>query len=320
MRDVVVIGGGLSGLSACYELEKQQLPYTVIEVKRRFGGCIRSTFEAGFIMDDSAFAFRAPAEQALLKELDLADQMLAIGDDAFIFRQGTESLINALGSRLRGGRLTLMAVSSIGRSRRRFTLCLENGIMLDAGALILAVPARYAARMLYNLAPEAAQGLGDFRYDTIRRISLGYHKRDLPARIDSVDETVYPFVLATNHQGRVPDQDHMLIQVGLRCPSDLPNDEAVRRATRQFGLDGTPLVSRVEYWPEADSLSAYDDAHGDNMRAMRDLLPAGIDFVGSDYCLDAPQARGIARLDERIRSGRRAARAAIDFVKAGKRR
>ena len=36
MRDVVVIGGGLSGLAACYELEKCGAAYTVIEVKRRF--------------------------------------------------------------------------------------------------------------------------------------------------------------------------------------------------------------------------------------------------------------------------------------------
>ena len=33
MRDVVVIGGGLSGLAACYELERCGAAYTVIEVK-----------------------------------------------------------------------------------------------------------------------------------------------------------------------------------------------------------------------------------------------------------------------------------------------
>ena len=217
-----------------------------------------------------------------------------------------------------GGRLMRMAVSSIGRLRRRFTICLENGIMLDAGALVLAVPAPYAARMLYNLAPEAAQRMQDFRYDAIRRVSLGYHKRDLPDQLDSVDETAFPFVIATDHQGRVPDQDHTLIQVGLRCPSNLSNDEAVHAVTQNFGFSGTPLVARVDYWPEADSLSAYDDAHRDNMRAIHDMLPDGISLVGSDYCLEAPQLLGIARLDERIRSGRRAAREAIDYLKAGK--
>ena len=51
MRDVVVIGGGLTGLSACYQLEKLGLRYTVIELKRRFGGAISSKSENGFIMD-----------------------------------------------------------------------------------------------------------------------------------------------------------------------------------------------------------------------------------------------------------------------------
>ena len=42
MRDVVVIGGGLSGLAACYQLEKTNLRYTLIEVKRRVGGGIQT--------------------------------------------------------------------------------------------------------------------------------------------------------------------------------------------------------------------------------------------------------------------------------------
>ena len=58
MRDVVVIGGGLSGLAACYELEKQQIRYTLIEVKRRVGGSISSCKDKGFVTDASAFAIK----------------------------------------------------------------------------------------------------------------------------------------------------------------------------------------------------------------------------------------------------------------------
>lgn len=42
MRDVVIIGGGLSGLAAAYELEKHNVDYTLIEVKRELGGSIRT--------------------------------------------------------------------------------------------------------------------------------------------------------------------------------------------------------------------------------------------------------------------------------------
>jgi len=133
--EMVVIGGGLSGLAACYELEKRGAAYTVIEVKPRFGGGIRSVLEAGFIMDASAFAFRPLLDHTLLNDLSLRQRVVPIDDEACVFRDGSASLIRALEARLQGGRLMRMAVSSIGRLGERFTICFENGIMLDAGAL-----------------------------------------------------------------------------------------------------------------------------------------------------------------------------------------
>ena len=318
MRDVVVIGGGLSGLSACYELEKRRVPYTVIEVKRRFGGGIRGSFEGGFIMDACAFAFRPIADDALLEDLGLQKRMIQISAEAFAFADGTEALICALANRLRGGRLMRMALSSVGRLRNRFTICLENGIMLDAGALILALPARYAARMLWNLSPLAAERLAGFRYDSIRRVSLGYHKRDLPMRIDGGRTETFPFIIRTDYPGRAPDRDHLLIQVGLRSVDDRSSAEFIRAATRHFGWSAPPLVARVDYWSEADLREDYGAAHSDNVRAIRELLPAGLSLIGSDYCREAPSSDGVARLDERIRAGRRAARDAVEYLKAEK--
>ena len=320
MRDVVVIGGGLSGLAACYELEKRGAAYTIIEVKRRFGGGIRSSAEGGFIMDACAFAFRQPAVNVLPPELEMDQQILPIGDDICVFRQGTETLVSAFADRLHGGRLMRMAVSSIGRLRSRFTICLENGIMLDAGALILAVPARYAARMLRNLAPEAAERLTAFRYESIWRVSLGFHKRDLPASLKCDLDEAFPFIITTDEPGRVPDRAHLLMQVGLRCSGEATADEAVRAVTQHFGWRATTLVARVDHWQEADLRSDYDDSHHENMRAIRDQLPNGIRLIGSDYCREAPEESGIARLDERILAGKQAARDAIEFLKAAKKR
>ena len=319
MRDVVVIGGGLSGLSACYELEKQQIRYTVIEVKRRFGGGIRTSAESGFVMDASAFAFHALADDTLLRELGIHEEVIDIGENAFVFRAGTGTLTDAISRRLTGGRLMRMAVSSLGRWRGRFTVCLENGMMYDAGAIIIAAPARYAARMLFNLAPAAAERLSAYRYDALARLSLGYHKRDLPACIAGSYDKAFPFVLATRAAGRVPDLDHRLIQVGIRGVADLPLDQIVGRVSRHFGW-GAPLVSRLDYWAEADPLSCYADDHADNMRLIGAELPPGISLIGSDYCLEAPQVRGVARLDERIRAGRDAARLAVNYLKAKKQR
>lgn len=320
MRDVVVIGGGLSGLSACYELEKRRAAYTVIEVKRRFGGGIRTMAEAGFIMDACAFAFSAPDKDILPPDLGLAERIIPIDSEACVFRQGTETLVRAFAECLGGGRLMRMAVSSIGRVGGRFAICLENGIMLDAGALILAVPARYAARMLWNLSPEAAQRLAVFRYDSIQRVSLGYHKRDLPARLDGGLETSVPFIISTDHSGRAPDRDHRLVQIGLRCSDPLPAGAAIDAVARQFGWGGAPLAARVDHWGEADLLADYGDNHRRNIRAIRGLLPGGLSLIGSDYCREAPEVRGVARLDERILAGRQAACEALDHLRAARKR
>ena len=319
MRDVVVIGGGLSGLSACRELEKRGLAYSVIEVKGRFGGGIRSTVDSGFILDGCAFAFQRFADESLLESLELHDQVFEIDAETFAFRHGTESLIRALEDRLTGGRLTRMAVSSIGRLGNRFTLCLENGLMLDAGAVILAAPAPYAARMLWNLAPEAAERLAGFRYDAIRRVSLGYRKADLPARCENEPDEKIAFIISTDEPPRAPDRDHRLIQVGPRCAEDLTSDEAVSQVRSHFGwLE--PLAARVDYWGEADLLSDRGAARHQNLRAIRERLPAGLWLIGSDYCREAPEINGVARLDERLLAGKQAAHEALEYLRSARAR
>lgn len=320
MRDVVVIGGGLSGLAACHQLEKSNLRYTVIEVKRRFGGGIRTSAERGFVMDAGAFAVRSLADEPWLAELGLREQLCPVADDAFVFRAGAESLIRALARPLQGGRLMRMAVSSIGRWRGRHTICLENGLVYDAGALILALPARYAARILRNLAPDAADRLDESCYDSIWRVSLGCHRDALPPSLEHNLDATFRFVLSTNAPGRVPDRHHRLLQAGVRAAPDRTPESVIRDTVERVGLCAAPIVARADYWPEADLHSRYDAAHAETMRAINALLPAGVRLIGSDYCLEAPTCAGIARLNERISMGRLAAQAAEADLKARRRR
>ncbi len=311
MRDVVVIGGGLTGLSACFQLEKSNLRYTVIELKRRFGGSIRSASENGFIMDSSAFAFSSLADEPWLPELGLTDQLLPLSADAFIFRSGTESLIRALAAKLPGGRLMRMALSSIGRHRRRFTICLENGLMYDAGALILAVPARYAARMLYNLAPAAAKRLANCQYESIWQVALGFHKRDLPRSLPAANNLGFSYLLSTDYLGRVPDRDHLLIQLALPARADIPPADISRLAADRLGIAAPPIASRAQVTCAPLSI--------DDLRLIRALLPDGIILVGSDYLPEPPAQPGLARLAQRMEAGRGAAREALQFLKANRR-
>ena len=316
MRDVVVIGGGLSGLAAAWELEKHHIPYTIIEVKPRFGGGISSSSEKGFVMDGCALASHRPADLTVFNALGLGERIFEFGDDALGFRDGTESLIRALSGRLTGGQLMRMAVSTIGRWRRRLTICLENGLMFDAGSLIVAAPARFAERMFHSFAPEISERLRGYRYDSIYRVSLGFHKRDLPAKLATSDDETFPFLLMTDQPGRVPDDDHQLIQAGVRMAAGADLQDIIQAAIRHYGCVENPIVKRVHYWPEADLL--FDDApgHRANMAAIRDRLPDGVWLIGSDYGGVCLSNRGIARLDDRIQQGQQAARAAIAYRQA----
>ena len=95
-------------------------------------------------------------------------------------------------------------------------------------------------------------------------------------------------------------------------------DEAIRAVTRHCGWRASPIVARVDYWLQADLLSEYGAAHHQRVRAIRDTLPNGLSLIGSDYCREAPDFRGVARLDERIEAGRSAAHDALAYLKAMK--
>ncbi len=189
MSDTIVIGGGLSGLAAAWGLEQRGLPYTLIEVKGRLGGSIRSETRAGFTLDGGPFALHKTRDWPWLHDLGLDDALFDLSDETYnqplvAFKQGTQALVDALARKLDSGRIIhRMAVSSLGTIDERFAVCLENGMVLQAAALIVAAPARYTERMFYSYVPEISDALREFHYDTITRVSLGYRREQIPLPI-----------------------------------------------------------------------------------------------------------------------------------------
>ncbi len=92
-KHVVIVGGGISGLSAAFELDKAGIGYTLIERDARLGGVILThrvegnTLEAG----PDSFISQKPAALQLIRELGLADQVIGSNDhlrSTFIRKNG----------------------------------------------------------------------------------------------------------------------------------------------------------------------------------------------------------------------------------------
>lgn len=300
MRDVIIIGGGLSGLAAANELEMLNIPYTLIEVKARLGGSIVTQRRGGFVLDGGPFAFPAADDWSFLPELGLSDALFELNRSRVAFKDGAQSVTDAFARRLRGDIMLRMAVSSLGQMGEHFAICLENGLMLAARALIVAAPARYAEHMLRTLLPDVSLRLFDYSYDTITRVSLGYEREAVNRVGRRVWDMGLPFYYEVEHPSRVPPGS-VLVHIGARYPLPRTSSEKLA-AMLQADLHGTaePLASWVTYWPEADPIPPNLPGFRDDMAALMQLLPEGVALVGSDY-------NGLS-LGQRIAAGKTAAR------------
>ena len=90
---VVIIGGGISGLSAAYDLTRAGVDCTLLEKQTRVGGVIETRVNDGCTMECGPDSFLAakPDALALLKELGLASQVIGSNDHqrvTYIWKHG----------------------------------------------------------------------------------------------------------------------------------------------------------------------------------------------------------------------------------------
>jgi len=82
MSGVVIIGGGISGLSTAYYLNRRGVPSTLIESRARLGGVIQTEHAEGCTIEagPDSFISAKPAALELIRELGLADQVIGSND------------------------------------------------------------------------------------------------------------------------------------------------------------------------------------------------------------------------------------------------
>lgn len=93
MRSHVVIGGGITGLAACWYLAKAGHRPLLIEKERRFGGVIHTIKTEGCLIEGGPDSFLAakPAAMELIRDLGLESDVIGSNDDrrvTFIVKNG----------------------------------------------------------------------------------------------------------------------------------------------------------------------------------------------------------------------------------------
>jgi protoporphyrinogen/coproporphyrinogen III oxidase len=90
---VIVIGGGISGLSAAYDLTRAGADCTILEKQPRVGGVIETRFTDGCTLEcgPDSFLSAKPAARALIKELGLEGDVIGSNDHqrtTYIWKRG----------------------------------------------------------------------------------------------------------------------------------------------------------------------------------------------------------------------------------------
>ena len=89
---VAVVGGGISGLSAAYELHRRQVPFVLLEKSERLGGVIRTERAGAFTIDagPDSLVTQKPAAIALCRELGIDDRLVPTRTPrtAYVVRDG----------------------------------------------------------------------------------------------------------------------------------------------------------------------------------------------------------------------------------------
>jgi oxygen-dependent protoporphyrinogen oxidase len=82
MRRAVIVGGGISGLAAAYELSQAGIPSTIVERRSRLGGVIQTDKVEGCLLEAGPDSFLAakPWALELIRELGLAGDVIASND------------------------------------------------------------------------------------------------------------------------------------------------------------------------------------------------------------------------------------------------
>jgi oxygen-dependent protoporphyrinogen oxidase len=233
MARVVIVGGGLSGLTSAWALSRARHSVCVVEANEAYGGQISTERTAGYVIEHGAEGFVARSEavprlaaqvgieseligQAIMRSLGVRGGSLtelAPGEAATLLGfqvpreelgSGIRSFSRGMGSLIEALRRALAArvdfrpgfrVDTLTRLERGYRLKTEDGAQLDADRVVIATSARAASRLLTPVCGPAAAPLRAANAASSVTVSLGYDRASIEHPLDATG-----FVVATDDQ------------------------------------------------------------------------------------------------------------------------
>ncbi len=233
---VVVVGAGIAGLAAAWELTRAGgCDVTVLESERRAGGVIVTEDVQGFIVEGGPDGFLAgePELPALAQELGIGDRVVSqqargtalwtgkelapldegraaalLGIDATraevsagfrSFAGGMVEPVAALVQRLAGALRFAQGLAGLAPEKKGWRVAITGGSALDADGVVLALPAYTAGRLLEAVGVTHGRALAETPYLPSITVSLAYRATQMPGPLNGAGFVVDPNVVGAQH-------------------------------------------------------------------------------------------------------------------------
>lgn len=222
-------------------------------------------------------------------------------------RDGMSTLTSALAARLPAGTVRLRTpveritrVSDAPARSAGWRIALEHGDQLVADAVIVALPAPAAARLLGDVDPALSHGLGAIAYASSAVVTLAYRRDQVPD-----PPQAFGFVVPATERRRVIAGSFTNVKYSGRAPADavllrvfiggalqpelfaLGDDEMMRVAREELGsllgIAGEPILSWLQRWPS--SMPQYHVGHARRVAEIerRVAMFPGLALAGNAY-------------------------------------
>jgi oxygen-dependent protoporphyrinogen oxidase len=196
---------------------------------------------------------------------------------------------------------------------------------MAADAVIVAVPARPAARLLSDVSSAAAELVGVLDYASVAVVTLAYRRADMPALRGTgflvpavLGRTTKAVTYASAKWAHLDGNEIVIVRASVgrygdehvlqRADADIA-DAVGGDLAAAIGLRGAPIATRVTRW--GGGLPQYAPGHLDRVRRARSALPerlvvcgAAYDGVGIPACVRSGRAAAEALLGVLRQSGR----------------